>query len=316
MSGLFKITNISRQALHQHLARQLILTTQSDAILSLVKELREDHPAMGCRKMYYALKPESWGRDRFESLLLIAGFRVKYAKNYTRTTESQHKYFFPNLTLGLKLTDINQLWATDITYYSIGESFCYLTFILDVYSRRILGYTASDSLRAEANINALKMAFSIRNQSVFPGLIHHSDRGSQFIDEDYIDLIKRAKITLSMCKEAWENPFAERINGIIKNEYLKHKTIKNLKELKRQLKCAVDSYNYQRPHWSLPDKLSPVNFEKSLLTLADKQRPVYKLYHGENKVERLSNSKNLSPSTSNPVRLSEVDSLHEMVNHI
>ena len=138
---------------------------------------------------------------------------------------------------------------------------------MDVYSRRILGYFASDSLRAEANINALKMAFSIRNQSVFPDLVHHSDRGSQFIDEDYLELIKNAKITLSMCLEAWENPFAERINGIIKNEYLKYKTINNLKELKRQLEFAVDNYNYKRPHWGLPNKLTPVNFEKYMLKL-------------------------------------------------
>ena len=317
MNGLYEIAAISKQAHHQHMIRRAVKTVQSDAILTLVKELREEHPAMGCRKMFYALQPASWGRDRFEALLLSQGFRVKYAPNYVRTTESQRKYVFPNLTLGLKLTDVNQLWATDITYYSLGEYFCYLTFIEDVYSRRILGYQASDSLRAEANIRALKMAFSTRKQHVFPGLIHHSDRGRQFIDLDYLELINKGKIILSMCEQAWENPFSERINGIIKNEYLKHISINNLKELKQRLKCAVDSYNYRRPHWSLPNKLSPVNFEKYLLTLDIQQRPMVKLYSEDKAgIEVASKPNNLSKTTSHRSKLSGVDSLHKKVNHI
>lgn len=317
MTGLYEIADISRQALHQHLIRQMIRMVQEDVILSLARELRKEHPMMGCRKMFYALTPESWGRDRFETLLLSQGFRVKYAPNYIRTTESQRKYVFPNLTLGMKLTNVNQLWATDITYYSIGESFCYLTFIEDVYSKRILGYCASDSLRAEANIKALKMAFKVRKQSVFTDLVHHSDRGKQFIDTNYLELIKQGEIQLSMCEEAWQNPYAERINGIIKNEYLKKRSIKNLTELKQQLKCAVDSYNYRRPHWNLSNKLSPVNFEKYLLTLDTQQRPTVKLYTEEKaKVEGASSPNNLNPTTSLRFALPEVDSLHKTVNPI
>jgi len=317
MTGFYEIADISRQALHKHLNRKLIRMAQEDSIISMARELRKEHPMMGCRKMFYALMPQTWGRDRFELLLLSKGFRVKYAPNYIRTTESQRKYVFPNLTMGMELTNVNQLWATDITYYSVGETFYYLTFIEDVYSRRILGYFASNSLRAEANIRALKMAFLVRKQYVFPKLIHHSDRGSQFIDEDYLELIKKGKITLSMCIEAWENPFAERINGIIKNEYLKYQSIKNLNELKQQLKCAVDSYNYRRPHWSLPNKLSPVNFENYLLTLDTQQRPTVKLYTEEKaKVEGASSPINLNPTTSLRFALPEVDSLHKTVNPI
>jgi putative transposase len=299
MNSLYKIAGVTKQALHQFEIKKSYLQMQEETILSLAKEIRKEHPKMGCRKMYYLMDPDCWGRDTFELLLLNNGYRVKYEPNYIRTTYSQNLYYFPDLTKGLELTNVNQLWATDITYYFVKGKFFYLTFILDVYSHRIIGYQVSSTLKAEANIKALKMAFRTRKQLVFPGLIHHSDKGSQFIDKNYQKLIKDAQMQNSMSKEAWENPFAERINGIIKQEYLDCWQIDTGEELMKATKRAVNSYNVTRPHWSLLNRMSPVNFEKLLLTLDTQKRPMVKLYtDGKAKVEGASSPNNLNPKTS------------------
>lgn len=306
MNSLYKIAGLTKQALHQYEIRQSHLQMQGETILSLAKEIRAEHPKMGCRKMYYLMDPDCWGRDTFERLLLNNGYRVKYEPNYIRTTYSQNLYYFPDLTKGLELTNVNQLWVTDITYYFVNGKFFYLTFILDVYSRRIIGYQVSPTLKAEANLKTLKMAFKTRKQLVFPGLIHHSDKGSQFIDKDYQRRIKDAQIQMSMSNEAWENPFAERINGIIKQEYLDCWQIDTGEGLMKATKQAVNSYNKTRPHWSLLNRMSPVNFEKLLLTLDTQKRPTVKLYtEGNAKVEVASSPTNLNPKTSLWLQLPE-----------
>jgi transposase InsO family protein len=306
MNSLYKIAGLTKQALHQYEIRQSYLQMQGETILSLAKEIRAEHPKMGCRKMYYLMDPDCWGRDTFERLLLNNGYRVKYEPNYIRTTYSQNLYYFPDLTKGLELTNVNQLWVTDITYYFVNGKFFYLTFILDVYSRRIIGYQVSPTLKAEANLKTLKMAFKTRKQLVFPGLIHHSDKGSQFIDKDYQRMIKDAQIQMSMCNEAWENPFAERINGIIKQEYLDCWQIDTGEGLMKATKRAVNSYNETRPHWSLLNRMSPVNFEKLLLTLDTQKQPTVKLYtEGKTKVEVASCPTNLNPKTSLWLQLPE-----------
>jgi putative transposase len=299
MTSLYQIAGLTKQALHQYEIRQSDLQLQGDAILALAKEIRKEHPKMGCRKMYYVMDPNCWGRDSFESLLLKNGYRVKYEPNYIRTTYSQSQYYYPDLTKGLELTNVNQLWATDITYFFVKGKFFYLTFILDVYSHRIIGYHVSSTLKAEANLKALKMAFRTRRQQVFPGLIHHSDKGSQFIDQDYQRIIKDAQMKMSMSNEAWENPYAERINGIIKQEYLDCWQIYTGEELMKATKRAVNNYNTTRPHWSLHNRLSPVNFEKLLLTLDIQKRPTVKLYtEGKAKVDGASSPNKLNPETS------------------
>jgi putative transposase len=299
MNSLYKIAGLTKQALHQYETRQSHMQLQGETILTLATEIRKEHPKMGCRKMYYLMDPDCWGRDSFENLLLKNGYRVKHEPNFIRTTYSQSQYYFPDLTKGLELTYVNQLWATDITYFFVKGKFFYLTFILDVYSHRIIGYQVSSTLKAEANVKALKMAFRTRRQQVFPGLIHHSDKGSQFIDKEYQRMIKDAQIKMSMSNEAWENPFAERINGIIKQEYLDCWQIDTGEELMKATKRAVNNYNITRPHWSVLNKLSPVNFEKLLLTLDTQKRPTVKLYtEGKAKVEGASSPNNFNPKTS------------------
>lgn len=318
MNRLYEIAGVTKQAMHQHEARHSYIQMEAESILAVVNEIREEHPKMGCRKIYYLMNPDQWGRDAFEQLLLANGYRVKYDPNFIRTTYSQNQYYFPDLTKGLELTNINQLWATDITYYFVNGKFFYLTFIVDVYSRRIIGYHVSNSLHAEANLKALQMAFKTRKRTIFPGLIHHSDRGSQFIDKAYQKMINKAQMKISMCNQAWENPFAERVNGIIKQEYLNCWQIDSGEMLIKATKQSLTSYNFNRPHWSLLNKMTPVNFEKYLLTLDAQQRPKVKLYtDGNESLTRHRATSDFAQQTPSGLLCPmdfEVDSVHKKVN--
>lgn len=270
--------DITRQGVwkkHKHDdKRDLLMNT----LRILMLEIRKDHPVISSRKMYLMLKPTGIGRDAFESWALDNGFRVKYPPNYIKTTYAQKQFYFPDLIQGLELNDINQVWQTDITYIQVGERFYYLTFIIDVYSQRIVGYKASENLFAEANIKALQMALRLRQTRRYSSLIHHSDRGSQYIDKQYQALLNKYNIRISMCLAGWQNAWAERLNGIIKNEYLIPKNPKSFTALENELKKSVKLYNEKRPNGALKKKLSPVEFEKYILSLDTPNKPKVKLY--------------------------------------
>src|SRR5690606_13747430 len=183
-------------------------------------------------KMYYTLGPAFMGRDKFCELFLELGYGVKRAGNYHRTTFSGASYY-PNLIEGMSVTRPFQVIQSDITYFHLNGGHYYLVFIIDVYTRLIVGYAVSDHLRTEANIRALKMAFQTMDCRPWD-TIHHSDRGSQYGSHAYTKLLTDHKIHISMGLVAWENPYAERINGIIKNEYLKRWAIRDLKDLRRK----------------------------------------------------------------------------------
>jgi len=261
MKLLYKIAGISRQGHYKSYQKALKSEDLNKQILDQVRQIRVDHPRMGMATLYDKLHPEGIGRDRFIELLKINGLQLNKVKNYKRTTYSKPHLAYPNLIKGLLLKTMNELWVSDITYYKSGSLHYYLVFIMDVYSRRIVGHAASDSLAAQLNMRALKRALALRSGQNLEGLIHHSDRGSQYIYHKYIQLLKRYKIKISMGNKAWENAHAERINRTIKNDYLYPKgQVKNLKSLQKKLTHQVYLYNQQRPHQELPGKLSPVAF--------------------------------------------------------
>jgi transposase InsO family protein len=265
---------ISKQSVHQHQQRELQHRTKLESLLIDADVLRSAHPGCGVEKMYYTLRPDWIGRDRFIEFMMNQGYRVQTHKSYTRTT-TPACYKYPNLIEGMILWDKNQLWQSDITYIRVMEEYYYLVFIIDVYTKLILGYQVSNHLRAEANLSALRMAIRNCNGNII-GLIHHSDRGSQYIDTEYIDLLKRNGAHISMGLKAQDNAYAERINGIIKNEYLKYRNIKTLTDLKKHTRQAVNHYNNERNHSSLNDK--PNQFEKNLLNLSSQKRPKVIIY--------------------------------------
>lgn len=242
-------------------------------LLSLVHDIRKDHPTMGVRDIYYKLRPENMGRDAFEALCKRYDLMSKRDRNYRRTTDSTGVVRFNNLMDTIELTSTDQLWQTDITYFEVNGKFYYLTFILDAYSRRIVGYHVSKRLYTEdTTLPALWMAIILRGNKKLCKLILHSDGGGQYYDTDFLELTKLYEITNSMCEYAWENGKAERINGIIKNNYLKHRKINTYEELVKEVDRAVYLYNTEKPHIGL-QRMTPVTFENKLISLSEQTTP-------------------------------------------
>ncbi|MGC4036800.1 MAG: IS3 family transposase [Chitinophagaceae bacterium] len=278
MKDVYEVACISKQAVHQRRIRELQNTGKANEFFEKANKIRKGHPRSGCRKMALDMVCKGWGRDKIENLLLKSGYRICYPPNYTRTTQAQHELYFPNLIEGLELTGVNQVIQTDITYYRIGDKFYYLVFIIDVYSRRIVGHMASKTLEAEANIKALTKMLDIRKNDCLDNLIHHSDKGSQYIDKEYLKILKENKIRISMCNQGWENAYSERINRTIKEEYLDGWEIKDYATLSRLLKKAVHHYNHKRRHQNL-NWQTPVAVEINVKKLQPNDRFKMKLYN-------------------------------------
>lgn len=288
MQALYGHCKISRQGHFQALQRELQWSQKEELVVGLIMQVREVHPGMGLRTIYELCMPEQVGRDAFISIGLYYGFRTKAFRSNVRTTFSSPYSRYPNLLTDKTLNNINQLWSSDLTYFKVEKDTYYITFIMDVYSRLIVGYAVADNMRAENNVKALKMALSARKLSSYDyKLIHHSDRGGQYISNDYTDLLKDYKINISMCNEVYENAHIERVNGTIKNQYLYHRKITTFPQLKTELKKAVEAYNHQKPHSALNGD-APVVFEQKIKELSDKER-------GKLKIWTASESKNHNP---------------------
>jgi putative transposase len=295
MNAVYKMGGVSKQAVHQRSNADQHWRRKLSELQTQVDEIRAIHSGCGLEKLYDTLKPSWLGRDKFISVFMELGYRVRKRPNYTRTT-IPCSLRYPNLIQGLLVWEKNRVWQTDITYFEVGDSFFYITFIIDIYTKVIRGYHVSDHMRAEANLKALSMA--LKETPHITGLIHHSDRGSQFTDLKYRDLLAKHGIHISMGLIAQENAYAERINGTIKNEYLNYKTINSFVELKREVKKAVEHYNEKRIHKYLPGKQAPREFEKQLLHLSTQNRPKVIVYtEGNSKIRPASSRPDFNPET-------------------
>ncbi len=224
-------------------------------LIAEADSLRQAHPGCGVEKMYYILRPDFIGRDRFIEIMMDVGFRLKPSRNYRRTTYAG-RIRYPNLIKGLTITAPSTVWQSDMTYIPVGNQFYYAVFIIDVYSKNLVGYHLSKTMHASANIKALTMALKR-----YPApLIHHSDRGSQYGCTKYLALLKEQDVKISMGLKAQDNAYAERINRTIKEEYLQKWNGNTYEDLKKQLNRAVHNYNNVRPHNHL-NKLTPIEFE-------------------------------------------------------
>ena len=236
--------------------RQLRFDSRLLDLIQQAEHIRQQHPGCGVEKMYYMINPCFIGRDKFIEVMMEAGFRLKHRRNYRRTTYAG-KTVYPNLIKGLHISSPSTVWQSDITYIPVGERFYYAVFIIDVYSKKIVGYKVSTSMRAKANLDALAMALKANGAPK----IHHSDRGSQYSSLEYTAQLRANDCEISMGLIAQENAYAERINGTIKEEYLYYWRPANFKQLKRLVKKAVENYNGQRSHDHL-NRLNPIEFEK------------------------------------------------------
>lgn len=250
---------VSRQAYYQNKHSVYKDALEYDIILEEIRYIRKLHPKLGGRKLYLKMNPFferhqiKMGRDAFFSLLGSNNLLVRARRRYHVTTDSNHwmrKY--PYLIKDLVALCPNHIWVSDITYWKVGEQNFYISFITDAYSRKIVGYQVASTMEAVESVAALKMAIASIEGDVGE-LFHHSDRGSQYCSSKYVALLKKKGIKISMTEngDPLENAIAERLNGIIKGEYLFNYEIKDLKAAKNILKVVVKLYNEDRPHSSI-----------------------------------------------------------------
>lgn len=264
LNMFFRSIGSSRQVFHVKLNRFMQREDEMGQLSLIVDQVRKDHPGMALRDLYQVIQPATIGRDCFEHYFKDMGYGVGIKKSFRRTTDSSGVIRFPNLIVDKELTGVNQVWVSDITYYRIKERFYYLTFIMDLYSRKIVGHSCSRTLlTTHTTIVALRKALKNRKLNEIPGLIIHSDGGGQYYNNEFRKLTKDAKMINSMGKTAYENPHAERVNGIIKNNYIRHYGPKDYTDLIKMNNKAVLMYNTEKPHGALK-KLSPLQFENSI----------------------------------------------------
>jgi transposase InsO family protein len=238
------------------------VSIEHDLIIKEVLEIRKNHKLMGTRKLYDKLQhfmlehQIKMGRDQLFNLLSQHQLLVKRRKRKIRTTMSYHRFHkYPNLIREFVPTAPNQLWVSDITYWKLSEKHAYISLITDAYSHKIVGYQVAETLDAVESVQALQMAFSALGgaECHLPTLIHHSDRGVQYCSSEYVKLLNEKKVNISMTEngDPLENAIAERINGIIKGEYLETYDVRSIAEAKLLLEKVVPLYNNERPHMSI-----------------------------------------------------------------
>ena len=233
-------------------------TINDELIVSLVRQGRALQPRLGGRKLYYLLKPKLEeegvliGRDRFFTLLARNGLLLEPLPKAPRTTNSRHTLpIFRNLLATEQLDRSNQGWVSDITYIRTDEGFIYLSLIMDAWSRKIVGYHAADTLETEGCLKALEKALIELPEGSYP--IHHSDRGSQYCSHLYTQKLMERGLKISMTEvlHCYENAQAERVNGILKQEYGLGKSFRNKSQALVSVDQAIKLYNTRRPHLSL-----------------------------------------------------------------
>jgi len=259
IDALCRLFGKSRQAYYERTNYVSSKTLQEDIILSLVCEVRKDFPRMGARKLLVYLAPKfetmniQIGRDAFIEMLYNNFMLIRRSKNKRKTTYSDHwMHKYPNLIIGYTPSAPNCLWVSDITYIEMDGRFSYLSLITDAYSHKIVGWNLSETLHSCGTLASLKMALSSLKGN-HPQLIHHSDRGSQYCCGSYVKMLTRRKIQISMTQSGnpRENAIAERINGILKTEWLNDLKPRSWKETLSFVGRIIDLYNKQRPHQSI-----------------------------------------------------------------
>jgi len=231
---------------------------EDQLIVELVQNKRQKHPRMGGRKVLHEIRPMmnklgiNRGRDTFFDLLRSRDLLVPLKRNKQRTTRSG-LWHCSNLVAGLELKHINQVWVADITYLTTEQGFVYLALLTDAFSRYIVGYDVSSSLAVEGCLRALNGAIRSTSPSKLAGLIHHSDHGVQYTAWHYCDRLRDVNSHSSMGEigNCYDNPLAERMNGILKNEYALDSLFINKQHAQQATREAIYLYNYERPHNSL-----------------------------------------------------------------
>jgi transposase InsO family protein len=250
----------SKQAYYKAAAFSALHKESHRQAKSLVLKVRGQMPRLGTRKLYHLLHREiGIGRDKLFDLLREESLLVCRKKRYSVTTCSKHwmrKY--PNLIKDMEISRPEQVWVADITYISTLEGNAYLHLVTDAYSKQIMGYELCDNMESASTLKALQMAVKGRVYRD-SALIHHSDRGLQYCSSLYTSYLKENTILISMTEQSdpYENAVAERVNGILKDEFGLSEKLNTLTEAITQARESIRLYNNSRPHWSC-SLLTPV----------------------------------------------------------
>jgi transposase InsO family protein len=254
----------TRHAYYDRHWRNTLTERSEREALQMVALVRREIPRIGTAKLHYLLKVPmektgiKMGRDALHELLTRHGLTVRGKKRRPRTTDSNHPWRrYPNLLKGFCAQEAEQAWAGDITYLQVGEDFHYLSLLTDIYSHRIAGYCLHPTLAAQGPLQALHMALKQRIKPHLP-LIHHSDRGSQYCSGDYVLLLQKENIQISMTEKGdpYENALAERINGILKTDFDLGRIFDTAQQAQQTVEQSIRAYNEIRPHMSC-DNLTP-----------------------------------------------------------
>lgn len=257
--------------MYQRLGRAKRREQELEPVIDMVRNLRRYLPRLGTRKLYHLIKPElegrsiKLGRDGLFTLLRERHLLVRPAKRYTKTTYSKHwMRKHPNLLANMRITEPEQAFVSDITYVESLEGVHYLSLVTDAGSRKIMGHVLSKDMQSRHMVKAITKAAKARNTS--KALIHHSDRGLQYCSAEYQEALKRNNIQPSMTDgyDCYQNALAERVNGILKQEFLLEKC-NSYDELKKVIDQSIELYNGLRPHLSLGMKTPNQAHEKSRL---------------------------------------------------
>lgn len=248
----------SRAAYYKQMSVKARESIQASILRELVLEQRQEMPRLGGRKLYHQIRSSiqdhqlKIGRDRLFEWLRENDLLVRPKRRYAKTTNSSHRFrVHENLLIKEKVERPDQAWVCDITYLRLTNGFCYLALITDVYSRKIIGHHVNDSLELKGCMKAFEMACSERKQ--LQGTIHHSDRGIQYCSNTYVNLLRHKEILISMAEagNCYENAIAERVNGILKNEFNLDAVFKSIDQAKQASDQAIRTYNEKRPHMSI-----------------------------------------------------------------
>ena len=262
VTQLCRKVEMSRQNFYATKKQRERQKVDGDLVAELVKKERQLQPRLGTRKLYHMLKPEfekagvKIGRDRlFEELgkrdLLLEPIRAQYP----RTTQSCHNLpVFRNLVKELEVQGPNEVWVSDLSYLRTWEGYLYMALITDKYSRKIVGYHVGDTLEAIGCVRALEEALKDLPKGSQP--IHHSDQGSQYCCHEYVKRLQERELPISMTEmnHCAENALAERMNGILKQEYGLGFKFPTKEDARRAVRQAVWLYNTRRPHGALKNQ--------------------------------------------------------------
>lgn len=245
---------ITRQAYYKRQKTMIQQFIEEQMIIDAVRVIRRNQPRVGTRKLHRMLNDMEFqiGRDKLFDILRKNRLLVKACRNYKKTTNSFHRFRkYSNLIKELQLTKPNEVFVSDITYLDTCEGFCYLALVTDLYSRKIVGWDLSQSLTIEGCQRALRMA--LRGAKNPETLIHHSDRGIQYCSSGYVAILNKHQIKISMTEEnhVYENAVAERVNGILKSEFLLGEKLQSFQVAKELATESIKTYNQFRLHFSL-----------------------------------------------------------------